>query len=198
MLETVLRFKNAILRIEYLKKLGFELGIKEDALLEEAKRIKQPQALRSTSQELPVTKRALSVNPTEKLLMSLAIEENSLISRIRDNFDPQDFRDERISRIVSVMFKLMEQGKEVKPHLLANHLDEEIGHLICSSELLPEGLSLEHKERMVDDCLRRLKAEKKKYRREKLHQEIENAQHSGDEDRLNRLMEQFHALIKEE
>jgi DNA primase len=194
MFETINKFKNAILKAEYLKKLSYELGVDEEALLEEAKKGSK-ERVRAAPQANSKTKPS-NISPTEKLLMSLMLEENSLINRIKENFDPQDFKDDRISRIVSVMFSLIEQGKEVRPQSLMNHLDDDISHLICESEFLPEGMSLEHKERMVDDCLKRLKNDKAKVKRERLHEEIKVAQQSGDEERLNKLIEEFHSLIK--
>ena len=194
MFETINKFKNAILRAEYLKKLSFELGVNEEALLEEAKKGNKDKF--RTPPQINSKKKPLDISPTEKLLMSLMLEENSLINRIKENFDPQDFKDERISRIVSVMFKLIEQGKEVRPQSLVNHFEDDISYLICESDFLPEGMSLEHKERMVDDCLKRLKDSRAKVKREKLHEEIKVAQQSGDETRLNKLIEEFHSLIK--
>lgn len=194
MLETINKLKNAILKAEYLKKLSLQLGVKEEALLDEAKRVK-PARFGQGHKESD-KKKPLSISPTEKLLMSLMLEENSLINRIRESLSPQDFVDERICRIVSVMFNLVEQGKEVKPQTLMNHLEDEVSSLICEPEFLPEGLSLEHKERMADDCLKRIKNEGRRVKRERLHEEIKAAQYAGDEKRLNSLMEEFHLLIK--
>jgi len=194
MLETINKFKNAILKTEYLKKLASELGIKEEALLEEAKK-KKANKFYDTPQ--PNFKNSpLSVSPTEKLLMSLMLEENSLIGRVRETIDLRDFKDERISRIVSLMFSLAAEGKEAKPQILMNHLGDDISHLVCEPDSLPEGLSLKHKERMVDDCLKRIKGGGEKLKREELHKEIKIAQDSGDEERLNRLIKEFHCLIK--
>jgi hypothetical protein len=162
--------------------------------LEESRRKKVP-GLIPPAQAAP-KKKPLNISPTEKLLMSLMLEENSLISRMRDNLSPNDFKDERICRIVSVMFNLMEQGREVKPQILMNHLEDDISSLICEQEFIPQGLSIEHKERMADDCLKRIKDERLKVIRQRLHEEIKVAQSAGDEARLNSLIEEFHSLIK--
>lgn len=196
MFETINKFKNAILKAEYLKKLSSELGVNEEALLEEAGKGSKDKYRVAPLPQANSKKKPLNISPTEKLLMSLMLEENSLINRIKDNFDPQDFKDERFSRIVSVMFSLIEQGKEVRPQSLMNHFDDDISCLISESDFLPEGITLEHKERMVDDCLKRLKDNKAKDKREKLHEEIKVAQQSGDETRLNKLIAEFHSLIK--
>lgn len=194
MLETINKIKNAVLKDEYLKKLSLQLQVKEEALLSEAKRIKPIKVNHSVAQENK--KKADRISPTERLLMNLLLEENSLINRIRDSLSPQDFTDERVCRIVSAMLKLVEDGKEVKPQILMNHLEDEFSTLICDPGSLPEGLPLEHKEKMVDDCLKRMKEEKIKFKRQALHEAIKAAQHAKDEKKLNTLLEEFHLLIK--
>ena len=79
-----------------------------------------------------------------------------------------------------------------------NHLDDEdAAQVICESMFLPEDLSAEQKETVVVDCIRRMKGEKLKLRKKHLHEEIKTAQQTGDEERLNRLIEEFHCLIKQ-
>jgi hypothetical protein len=95
------------------------------------------------------------------------------------------------------MFDLASQGKNIEPHLLINHLGEEdISQIICESIFAPEGSTSEDKERVVNDCIQRLKNEKLKLKRQHLHDQIKTAQHLGDEERLQRLIEEFHCLIK--
>ncbi|MFY9402164.1 MAG: DNA primase, partial [Candidatus Omnitrophota bacterium] len=197
MLETINKIKNAILRDEYLRKLSFRLKVKEEALISESLRVNKLKPV-SGSRANAFKKTTLKVSPTEKLLMTLMLEESSLINRIKDSLSPQDLSDERLSRILSVMFQLVESGKEVKPQILMNHLEEDASSLVCNSDFLPEGLTLEHKERMADDCLKRIKEEKIKIKRKMLHEEIKEAQSAGDEQRLNTLMQEFHLLIKKE
>jgi DNA primase len=193
MLETIIKIKNAVLKSEYVRKLAQELNIKEEAILEEIGKIK-PQ--KSNAVKVPsLAKEYLAVNATEKLLMSLMLEENTLISRIKENLDPKDFQDERIAKIVSIMFNLVEEGKEVRPQILMNHLGEEISGLICESAFLPEDLGSEHREKVVEDCIQRMKAKSDKLKRERLHEQIKAAQHSGNQDYLNELLEEFHSLI---
>jgi DNA primase len=195
MLETISRFKNAVLRSEYLKKLAQELNVREDALLEEVRKIKpekpyadiHPAALKKDS----------AFCPTEKLLIKLMCEENTLIMRIREHLEPGDFQDTRTSKVVSLIFELMEQGRQVDPHMLVNLCgDEDISGLICESVFLPEGASIEQKERMVDDCIQRLKAQRLRKKKLSLHDQIRNAQDLGDEQGVTKLIEEFHGLLK--
>ena len=197
MLETIARFKNAILKSEYLKKLAQELNLREEALLEEIKKVKTDKGYIEAKAHQPARK-AHNVNPTEKLLMSLMLEESDLISRIRESLGPQDFQDERISRIVAIMFSLVDQGKAVEPQILMNHLGDDVLELVSESVFLTQNsLSSEaHREKVVCDCIQRLKNEKIKSERQRLHEQIKAAQHVGDEALLSRLTEEFHCLIK--
>ena len=99
--------------------------------------------------------------------------------------------------IVSVMFDLVSQGKSIEPRLLLDHLgDEDVSQIICESSFLPDDLSGQHKERVIKDCVQRLKSERVRLRRQSLHEQIKTAQASGDDERLNELMKEFHCLIK--
>ncbi len=195
MLETLAKFKNAVLKSEYIRKLAQELDISEDALLQEIKKIKSVEPYADLSDGLH--KKALNINPTEKLLIKLMLEETELIDRIRNVLEPADFQDERISRIVSIMFDVAGQGKNIEPRLLINYIgDEDITQIVCESMFMPEDPSVQHKEKIIDDCIQRLKSRKLRLKRQHLHDQIKTAQSLGDEERLNRLIEEFHYLIK--
>ena len=71
MLETLAKFRNAVLKSEYIKKLAQELDISEDALLQEIKKIKEDKPYVDL-REGP-HKKALNINPTEKLLIKLML-----------------------------------------------------------------------------------------------------------------------------
>jgi DNA primase len=196
MLPTIKKIKNSILRSEYIKKLAEELNVAEHHVLDEFNKIKESKAYPDV--QAPEFKKTSDMNPTEKLLIKLMLEENQLIERIRQCLTPADFQDERASKIVSVIFDLIEQGKNIETHKLITTLqDDKVLDFICESAFMPE-LSLEEKDRIIDDCIRRLKTERLKAKRRRLHDQIKTAQHLGDEESVNRLMDEFHQLIKNE
>ena len=193
MLPTINKFKNAVLKSEYIKRLAQGLDIKEDALLEETKKLKEDRTYSDSNQATP---KKLNINPTESLLIKLMLEEKELINQIRDTLEPADFQDERISKIVSVMFDLMEQKKNIEPSLLINYFkDEDIAQVICESTLLPE-VSSQHKEEIIVDCIHRLKNTRLVHKRKRIQEEMKIAENSGDEEGLNRLKHEFNHLIK--
>lgn len=194
MLVTINKFNNAVLKSEYIKRLAEELSVKEDALLQELGKIKVDKPY-AQDQE-PVAHKAVNINPVEKLLIKLMLEEADFINRIKADLEPADFQDERISRIVAIMFDLIDQGKAPEPSKLINHLQgQDMLSLICESTFSPD-IDDQDKERILDDCIQRLKNDRLKFKRQELHEQIKSAQHSGDEDKLSRLMQQFQELIK--
>ncbi len=194
MLPTIKKFKNSILKAEYTKKFAEVLNVAEYYIVEELNKLKEDRGYLDLGEA--GHKKILNINPTEKLLVKLMLEETEFIERIKNSLEPADFQDERISRIVSVMFDLLEQGKDIAPHKLINHLQgEDILQVICESTFLPE-VSGQNKEKVIDDCIHRLKSERLKLKKQRLHEEIKTAQHSGDQEQLNRLVQEFHSLVK--
>ncbi|MCM8800578.1 MAG: DNA primase [Candidatus Omnitrophica bacterium] len=193
MLPTINKFKNAILKSEYIRRLAEELNVEEDALWQEIKRIK----LRSYPQVEPkIEKKPININPTERLLMRLMLEENALIEYVRNNLEPADFQDDRVSRIVAIMFELIEQGKTIEPRYLINYLNEdEVSRIICESSFLPD-VSSEKKQEILEDCIKRLKNQRLRLKRQFLHDQIKKAQDLHDEQTLKRLIQEFDQLIK--
>ena len=194
MLSTINKFKNALVQSEYLKKLSEELRVEEDSLLQELKKIKEPKSF--VDAPLSNVSRAAAINPTEKLLVQLMLEESALIEQVRQALEPADFQDARTSRVVSILFDLLAQGKSVEPRKLVNYIGiEESSQLICESALAPD-INEEEKEKVLFDCIQRLKSQRVKLKRQHLHEQIKAAQHSGDEETMQRLMQEFHELTR--
>lgn len=194
MLSTINKFKNAVSKSEYVKMLAESLSVGEDALLQELKKAKEVSS--TVGQTKEAVKKPLTINPTEKLLIKLMLEESGLIQRIKDDIEPADFQDSCASRIVSVMFDLAAQGKTIEPNLLANYLQEDDAlQVIWESTFMPD-VSSQDKDKIIDDCIQRLKSQRLKLKRQRLHEQIKSAQYSGDEEQMHRLLEEFHHLIK--
>ncbi len=193
MILTINKFKDAVLKSEYIKKLAEELSVKEEAIWEELKKLKEEKSYQQPAEV--AHKKSAQINPTEKLLINLMLEETGLINRIKNHLEPADFQDERASRIVSIMFDFMEQGKGLELNTFINNVaEEDIAQLLCESAFLE--ISSQNKEKVIDDCIQRLKNERLKIKRQHLHDQIKTAQTSGDEPRLHRLIQEFHHLTK--
>jgi len=197
MLESLSKIKNAVLKSEYLKKLAQELDIKEDAIIEESRKVKTDKPQLSISRG--IDNKLSNANSAEMLLIKLMLEEAELIDHIKNHLGPEDFQDEKISGIVSIMFELAEQGKKVGANTLINHFSQEdVSRLVCESIFLPLQLNSDNKIKVADDCIKRLKNNSSMLKRHKLQEEIKLAHNAGNEQRLNNLMEEFQTLINKE
>lgn len=193
MLPTLNRFKNAILKSGYVKKLSEDLGIPEESILQELRKLgvsKTPIAQANTGYKKP------EVNPTEKLLIKLMLEEKEFIGQIRQHLDPGDFHDEKTSKLVSVLFDLFGQGKDIDPSNLINYFDDdESMRFICESSISSEETT-ENRDRVLEDCIRRLKSRRLSLMREQLQNEIKFAEKNKDYDKLDKLTREVQASYK--
>jgi len=194
MLPTINRFKNAILKTEYLKKLSSELKVREEDLLQELKKIKGEKDY--SAEPGKAQRKELVINPAEKLLIKLMLEEAEVIEFIREHLQPGDFQDAVASRIASIIFDLAQQGKKVEPSVLISYFGEEaVSRLICESTLMTE-VNSNNKERVVNDCVNRLKDNRLRLKKDTLQEEIKKAQSLGEEEKLHELIEEFNNLTK--
>ncbi|MFA6384650.1 MAG: toprim domain-containing protein, partial [Candidatus Omnitrophota bacterium] len=194
MLPTIARFRNAVLRSEYIKKLSDILGVDELALREELAKVKTGARLDETATGAAYQK--IQINPTEQLLIKLMFEETAIIDQMRDMIDPDDFQDNRTSRIVQLMLDMTAEGKTFTPNVIVNRLgSDDTMKLICESTFLPDVPDNE-KKHVIEDCIHRLKRTRSTVRKQRLQAEIKKAQDKGDHELLNRLFNEFHSLTK--
>lgn len=194
MLETIGKFKNAVLKSEYIKKLSGELDVREEALLEELAKLRSDKPRQKALSAL--AQKEISISPTEKLLLQMMLQESVFINRIKETLVPEDFQDERAARIVSLIFELDKQGKAIQPQHLINHLgDEDFARVICELTLSPD-TEEQDSERIIDDCTRRLKHEGLQVKKRRLHEEIKALRPGQDDKELRRLIEEFQNLAR--
>ncbi len=195
MLRTIKKLKDSILRDEYIKKLAENLDLEESFVRDVYNNLKVESSIGEVVAES--FSKFSKTNPTEKLLMKLMLEETQLVSELKTRIEPSDFQDKMISQIVSTMFDLTTQGKNCSAHNLINYLGEEnLSSLVCESTFMPEITSSE-KNRIVDDCVTRLKKNSLQTKRKKLQEAIKLAEQKGDEEGLNKLKLEFNCLIKQ-
>jgi DNA primase len=193
-LRTIKKLKDPILRDEYIKKLSERLDLDESFVRDVYNNLKLDSAISDIVSES--FNKLTKTNPTEKLLMKLMLEESHLVNEIKEKIAPADFQDKMIARIVSTMFELATQGKNLSTHNLINYLGEEtLSHLVCESTFLPE-ISSSEKVKIVDDCIQRLKKNSLQAKRKRLQEAIKYAEEKGNEEELDKLKIEFNRLIK--
>jgi DNA primase len=192
MLFSIARFSNSVLKSEYGKKLAIELSVEESAVMQDLSKVRMDKPL-----DLPVKSvNKCNITPTEKLLIGLMFEESGIVNRVKESLNARDFGDEKVSKIVSLIFELVNEGKNTAISKIMNYFkDDETARLICESAFQQQ-IEPAAREKAVNDCIRRIKSDKLKLDRNCLHERIRLAQNAGDEEKLRDLMKEFHHLIK--
>ncbi len=197
-LPLVAKFKNEILKSEYLKKLSRELGVSESSLTAEIKKTKTPgytDKRENSAGPRPDSRQAKSFC-AESMLVKILLEENELIEHLREKILPKDFKDNRLSRIIARMFELSHDKEIARPQSLLNHFSEtEVSQTICelAASELPE---ISDKLKLLNDCVNKIKEKSRKSKQEDLCEQIRLAQHSKDENRIYQLLNEFKFLTK--
>jgi DNA primase len=200
MLPTVKKFKNQVTIFEYTKKLAERLKLDEKALRDDLHQVEDSET-REVTQEFESAAlknfKLTEIPITERMLVKLMLEEIHLVDQLRTLIEPSDFMEEKLRKIVQFIFDFFSQGKTCKPHEMMTYLgDEEAINLISELATL-EIHDCPNKEKLISDCVRRLKRDKILYRCQQLHKEIETAQAQGDHQTIDRLLSEYNSLIKQ-
>lgn len=197
MLATISKFNNLVIKSAYLKKLAEDFSIDESFLLAEFKRIKTIGAARPYERNVPPPPKPLLTSlPTERLLVKLMLEEQELIENLKGKITPADFQDRHLSQIVSRIFDLFCQGKKVDiKNLVDDFSDSQTSKIIC--ELASgEALRATDREKILSDCVKRMKDDMRKLKQREICEKIKLAEVQKDENRLKELLEEFQCLSR--
>lgn len=192
------KFKNEVLKSEYLKKLSRELGVSESSLSAELKKTKKTgyeDKQENSAGPHPDSRQAKSFC-AESMLVKILLEENELIEHLRQKILPKDFKDNSLSRIIARMFELSHDKENVEPQSLLNHFSEtDVSRTICelAASEMPK---ITDKLKLLNDCVNKIKEKSRKSKQQELCEQIRLAQHSKDENRIYQLLNEFKFLTK--
>ncbi|MFH0876610.1 MAG: DNA primase [Candidatus Omnitrophota bacterium] len=197
-LPTIKKFQSHTLRSEYIKRTAQSIGLNEEALWEDFKSIESGQTAGEEPENAAVEHYQLTQIPiTERMLVKLMLDEMHLLDTIRTMVDPSDFMDEKLKKIVQFIFDFFGQHKECRPAILINHLGDNEAINTISELATLEIHNCPNKEKILADCVRRLKRDKILHRCLELHRQIQDAQDLGHQDRLTHLLSEYNALLKQ-
>ncbi|MDP1853964.1 MAG: DNA primase [Candidatus Omnitrophota bacterium] len=199
MLVTINKLANAVVKMDYLRRLSEELSVPESAIMQEAAKIKSKYTDFAMSADRDKNRLAkFQNNPIafEKLLVGLILQEEELIHKISADISPGDFQDRQLGKIMATVFELVRLGKTIDPHKLLHHFsdDAEISSLVC--ELSTKEEEMIDREKAVKECVARLKKQGTRNTRDKLCEAIKDAQRLNDQARLTHLLHEFNDLVK--
>jgi DNA primase len=194
MLETVAKFKNAVIQSEYLRQLAVALHLSEEALRFEMKKM-VPGASREPQPPKPLAT-GVPVRPVERDMLRLLLNEQSFIPLTKEVLSVTDFHNESVRAVIAKVFELYDKRQEVRvPDLLCCFEDQKIlqmiSNLITDEQFVPGDTNRFHK-----DCLHRLRQDRLKMIRQDILRQMRQADQKGDVQKLDELMQEFNRIIK--
>ncbi len=202
-LPTIQHFKHHTTRAEYVKRTAASVGVDEKALLQDLKNMAETvrPAAAPDSDALAFSalehQRLTEIPVTERMLVKLMLEEMHLIDHLRQLIEPSDFVSDKLRKIAAFIFDFFDQGKNLKPNVLMHYLDDDEAINIIAELAALDIHNCPEKEKLIEDCVRRLKRDKILHRCQELHNRIREAQTSGDENKLHHLVLEYNNLIKQ-
>ena len=184
-LAVVARLPEGIRKTRYVQKLAERLGVSEQAVLADLKRLSQTRQPRAEASPEPPL--GPSVPPEERLLLQLLL----LFPVLREHVREAGPAVGEVTRAFLDVLAGPEGREEARlARALAHHPREEVQRL--ASELLvadPEGFP--EPGRMLQDCLGRLRQRSERPRLKELQQRIAEAGRRGDREAESRLLAEY-------
>ena len=193
MLTTIAKYRNEVIRQEYLKQLAHVLSVSEDALRIELKKIGSAPTVEPS---VYVRKQKSIIRVVERDLLKLILDDQEMAAQIQNDVKLEDFQDDQVRSVMEHIFHLSKSEKTINvAHLVQYFKDEEtlqfLSELTAASDLV-----ISDKESLRRDYVNRIKNDRLKSQRKDLCYEIQKAESEGDHERLEELKQKFNQLIK--
>ncbi|MDP8260041.1 MAG: DNA primase [Candidatus Gygaella obscura] len=194
MLLSISKFQNNILISEYVRKLAEDIGIKEESLLLELKKIKNKNIVSK-----PEFDRIDSIiNPKEFLILKLLLLDEQLLNKYVALVHGCRFSDVKIKKIIDKVYDFFQEGKKINTSLLLNCFIEDASSDIICRAVSDNNDIPEDREKILMDCVERIKGDNLKSKRFELEERIRNAERTKNKKELDSLLQEFLTLTKKD
>lgn len=198
MLDTIYKISNEVVRYGYLKQLAERLGLPEQVLLNEGKKIDHAPA----KKEKPVVTPAVKVgsvkplNPADLQFLTLVLNDLHLLDAVKAGITPEEFDDDRMRIILEQLYVLeIDRESFSIAGFLNAFTDPEIQKIISKISAQENFLGKDTK-KILNDCILRIKSDRLKARRQAIREMMRQAEEAGDVARVEVLLSEINNLLK--
>ncbi len=148
----------------YVQRVALRLGLKESQIRDQIK-----------GRDIPVfekegTARAPRGPAHERILLQIMLMNPSAIARVQGVVGKEGFSDLRHRKLARKMMEIRESGEDLEPQKIVAGAEEDLRDL--ASELLLEEESLVEPDRMLEDCLRKVRLSRIRQEIQEVDEEI--------------------------
>jgi DNA primase len=203
-LDTFSKINNSVLLDRYLKKLAHTLGVEENSLRTELKKLKAKQERPVGEFNGPKAVQKTAAAPGKKdpshevLLLSLMVQYPPFVSEFREVFPGYVFLGERpreVSRILEEMVRQNDNRRTFSISVLMNHISDPELKSFVSELLLNTWDAEEDRLQAFQDCLMKIKAGDRFSELKLLRNQIARAEELGDQDAVLEAMKAYQNLL---
>lgn len=195
MLPTIARIPSEVLKSSFLMKLSETIGIDEAALRTEIRKVRSDYSRAVSIDEKLIAPPCRKARKAELLLLGLLIDEPQVLQVIEENLGLESFNNSPVLVIIKTVKELSREEKKINPAKLISYFeDEETKNVISESVGLLE--TVLDREKVLKDCVARIKEDALKRELDSLRGEIKSAQDLRDAMKINDLMTRYNDLLK--
>ena len=196
MLPTIAKINNAVLKSGLLKKLAERLGVDEDSLKAELKKVKPDYAGHDYSMNSGLEPAKKDPHGAENMLLALLMEGEYYIAKVKEKLRLEEFKDTSVRDVAEAIFRLHDENHEVNPARLISRLGTNGAAAALVSEAVNISEILSDKERVLADCIARIKKDNIKDRLARLQDAIKKAYNSKEEEKVKAFVAEYNLLMK--
>ncbi|MCX5665990.1 MAG: DNA primase [Candidatus Omnitrophica bacterium] len=194
MLPTISRIENAVLRSNLVKKLAEKLSVDEDSIRQELKKVKPDYTMRVYGIS-PVEAKKDSKS-AEKMVLALLLEGEGYVKKVRESLSPDEFKDSSVRDVVKAILDLSKDDRSINAVKLMNHFENNDAATTLISESVHLSETLDNRERVLCDCIARIKKDNVKDVLGRLQDAIKMAHDSKDDNLVTKLVTEYTELLK--
>lgn len=194
MLPTISRIENAVLRSNLIKKLAEKLSVDEESIRTELKKVKPDYSVRAYN-VTPVEAKK-DAKSAEKMVLALLLEGDTFVRRAKGSLSLDEFKDSLVRDVIKAIYDLSGEEKNITAVRLMNHFDNNEDAADLISEVVNLSETLKDKEKILSDCILKIKKDVVKDRLSRLQDEIRAAHDSNNESLVTKLVGEYSELLK--
>jgi DNA primase len=194
MLPTISRIENAVLRSNLVKKLSEKLSVDEESIRTELKKVKPDYSARAYNIGPAEAKKDLKI--AEKMVLALLLDGAGFLRKAKESLSAEEFKDSTVRDVIKAIYDISNVEKNVSAVKLMNHFENnnDASNLISEAAHILEMLT--DKEKVLDDCILKIKKDNVRDQLQRLQDAIKSAHDSRDDGLVTRLVAEYTDLLK--
>ena len=190
---TIDRLSSEIKKYEYIKKLSHILNIKEEVLIADFRKTQSKGKAPSIKQNASFVMEPLSI--TEKIILKFMLTNKKAFFLVKKNLKEEDFTPGLSRRAVEYLLKNYSAEEDISYAQMIGSIEDKDISTFVSRILIDDQIPLDRE--MFKSSIMKLRKRRISALKEKVKDQIREAESTGDEDRRKKLINKYYKINSE-